>query len=262
MHAVCHPPIPSHSQSNLPFLHRDGALPSKPVFPPSPLNSSRLPISKQVRSSGDVDGENTAQMQKRKRRLELQLITSRLSRPFAIPSAYLVGRTGSRVAVWTRSKIIGTNFLRRAAILNSMRKKGLHARKRDNEQLKSIQAYDAGKNPDLEYIAEEAEEGPRLVIDDISEQERPPQTNTFSVGVSNYDAFDEEGDPYDEDSQDEDENGLIYSNFNDCDSRVTSNDDNEFFAPESFLGRSRLIEKQASEEVVQFATGRRKVPLA
>lgn len=201
-------------------------------------------------------------MQKKKRRLRVELITSRLSKPFATPSTYVVGRSGLKIAVWARPKITGTNLLRKAAILNSMRKKGLPARRRVNEQLKIIQAFDAGENPDLECITEHAEDGPSRTVDANKEKEEPLHIKVSTVGVSNYDAFDEEGDPYDEDSQDEGDGDLIYSNFNDHNSGNSPIDDYECLEPSNFLGRSCLVERHSSEEVLQFGSGRRKVPSA
>ena len=153
---------------------------------------------------------------------------------------------------------MGTNLLRKAAILNSMRKKGLPARRRVTEQLKTIQAFDAGENPDLECITEQAGDGPSRTVDTNQEKEESLQTKVSTVGVSNYDAFDEEGDPYDEDSQDEGDSGLIYSNFNDHHSGESLIDDYDCLEPATFLSRSCLVARHSSE----FASERRKVASA
>ncbi len=77
------------------------------------------------RSRLHEDGE---QLQRKKRRLRLDLVTSRLSKPYATPTTHIVGRTHSRVGVWARQRLSGGKLLRKAAILNCIAMK----RKREN----------------------------------------------------------------------------------------------------------------------------------
>ena len=101
------------------------------AYPPSSSSTSpifRAPSSTQTaatigpqkclkRSRLQEDGE---QLQRKKRRLRLNLVTSRLSKPYATPTTHIVGRTHSRVGVWARQRLSGGKLLRKAAILNSI----------------------------------------------------------------------------------------------------------------------------------------------
>lgn len=64
-------------------------------------------------------------MRKKKRRLRLFLITSRLSLPFSSPATNIVDRGSSKIAVWAKQKALGRNLLRKAAILNRIRRRAL-----------------------------------------------------------------------------------------------------------------------------------------
>ena len=76
---------------------------------------------KRTRPQTDVDGEGSENTQNKKRRLSLELMTSRLSRPYATPSTHIINRKPVKTGPWTRRDFSGKNLLRRAAILNSMR---------------------------------------------------------------------------------------------------------------------------------------------
>ncbi|KAF2745006.1 hypothetical protein M011DRAFT_382657, partial [Sporormia fimetaria CBS 119925] len=98
---------------------------------------------KRQRPLTDIDGENS-QLQKKKRRLRLFLITSRLSPQFSHPATNIVDRGSSKIAVWAKQKALGRNLLRKAAILNRVRRQGVmnlegciaatSAEKRDGER--------------------------------------------------------------------------------------------------------------------------------
>lgn len=49
---------------------------------------------KRCRPSTDVDGPNTSSLSCKKRRLRLELITSRLSQPFSLPATHILNREG------------------------------------------------------------------------------------------------------------------------------------------------------------------------
>jgi hypothetical protein len=76
---------------------------------------------KRRRATGDIDGEHSC-MQKKKRRLRLFLITSRLSPQYSHPATNIVDRGSSKIAVWAKQKSLGRNLLRKAAILNRIRR--------------------------------------------------------------------------------------------------------------------------------------------
>lgn len=86
-------------------------------FRPRPLDQ---PSSKRGRALADIDGEHSC-LYKKKRRLRLFLITSRLSPQFSHPATNIVDRGSSKIAVWAKQKALGRNLLRKAAILNRIR---------------------------------------------------------------------------------------------------------------------------------------------
>lgn len=84
--------------------------------------SNTRPIADQVpkrdRQEEHVEDEDIINIPRKKRRLRHDLITSRLSKPYATPSTYIANRQALRNGVWTRQKIPGRGLLRKAAILN------------------------------------------------------------------------------------------------------------------------------------------------
>ncbi|KAJ4372738.1 hypothetical protein N0V86_008103 [Didymella sp. IMI 355093] len=84
-------------------------------------------LRKRGRAAADIDGEHSC-LHKKKRRLRLFLITSRLSPQFSHPATNIVDRGSSKIAVWTKQKNLGRNLLRKAAILNRMRRSAVAAR--------------------------------------------------------------------------------------------------------------------------------------
>ncbi|KAF2627394.1 hypothetical protein BU25DRAFT_62856 [Macroventuria anomochaeta] len=94
------------------------------IFLPRPsLPDSR----KRGRAAANIDGEHSC-TQKKKRRLRLFLITSRLSPQFSHPATNIVDRGSSKIAVWAKQKALGRNILRKAAILNRIRRRAVSAR--------------------------------------------------------------------------------------------------------------------------------------
>ncbi|KAF1957792.1 hypothetical protein CC80DRAFT_382863, partial [Byssothecium circinans] len=79
---------------------------------------------KRGRSVGDIDGEHSC-LHKKKRRLRLFLITSRLSPQFSHPATNIVDRGSSKIAVWAKQKALGRNLLCKAAILNRIRRRSV-----------------------------------------------------------------------------------------------------------------------------------------
>ncbi|KAK2754584.1 hypothetical protein FQN54_006985 [Arachnomyces sp. PD_36] len=90
----------------------------------------RLLHPKRRRPLADVDGEGTeaVQKKKKKRRLRLSFVTSRLSRPFSAPPTHIITRGSSKIAVWAKQKALKRSSLRRAAIMNRLRKNALSTR--------------------------------------------------------------------------------------------------------------------------------------
>ena len=126
-------PGTEHFQIPIPML--DLAQPTiafkrLPLPEPSLTFLPRLSLSdskKRGRAAADIDGEHSC-LQKKKRRLRLFLITSRLSPQFSHPATNIVDRGSSKIAVWAKQKTIGRNLLRKAAILNRIRRGAVAAR--------------------------------------------------------------------------------------------------------------------------------------
>src|SRR5215470_15522508 len=98
-------------------------------LPPHPLSTPLTfpphPAPAPVRSSlkRPLPLHDTAHIgSRKKRRLRLTLITSRLSRPFSTPATHAVDKGRSKIAVWAKSKRLCGGLLRKAAILNRMRR--------------------------------------------------------------------------------------------------------------------------------------------
>lgn len=87
---------------------------STTLKPKCPLQSR-----KRTRPLADID--NLESDSKKKRRLRLLLITSRLSRPFSTPATHIVDRGSSKIAVWAKKKSLVPQVLRKAAIMNHIR---------------------------------------------------------------------------------------------------------------------------------------------
>ncbi|KAI9649159.1 hypothetical protein NHQ30_001726 [Ciborinia camelliae] len=183
----------------------------------SPFTSSVLPHrpSKRARALSDVDG-NDINGGRKKRRLRLHLITSRLSRPFSVPASNIANRGGCAKNVVLgggRKKLglrqhHGKNVLRKVAILNRVRMQMDEARDfmkvRHDERKKHEERLGLGMGMDVHL---------REIV--TGKQNR--RCNEFvlppsPLGRSNYDALDSE----DEMCMDEAEDGgqEIYSDFN------------------------------------------------
>lgn len=73
---------------------------------------------KRKRTNNDAAGAGPI---RKKRRLRLTLITSRLSQPFAVPTTHIADRGRSRIAAWAKQQkkaLWGRALLRKAAVLN------------------------------------------------------------------------------------------------------------------------------------------------
>ncbi|KAH0547572.1 hypothetical protein FGG08_000297 [Glutinoglossum americanum] len=159
--------------------------PSSPRPAHRPAQNSR----KRNRPLADVDGDTSGGIMKKKRRLRLVLITSRLSLPFSAPPTHIVDRGMSKIAVWAKQKALGRNLLRKAAIMNRIRKRRAEASEiKGPNFIKHQDTVAQAQLPRRQFIP------------------LPPSP----LGLSNYDALDMEDDFRDEGSGD----SLVYSDFN------------------------------------------------
>lgn len=211
--------------------------PTKPASsqskPPSPC-PERSPLLKRARPRADVDGEGSENTQKKKRRLRLYLITSRLSKPYASPATHIISRKALRIGIWARQKVLGRNLLRKVACLNSIRIKRLAAREAEQRRsafARMVSMCDNVYVTDLGIVANGSrKQQSSPMAASLPRQYNPPSPSP--LGLSNYDAFDYEDDPVDEDDDDDASgNDLVYSDFSALSADDSNSDDNSYFDP-------------------------------
>ncbi|KAI5781439.1 hypothetical protein EDC01DRAFT_619586 [Geopyxis carbonaria] len=104
---------------------------------PTPESSETTYPRKRARPLADIDGLDTDLREySKKRRIRLKLITSRLSEPFAVPPTNIQDRANCpRGCMWARSRNVARNALRKAAILNKIRRDTMAAREAQQKQV-------------------------------------------------------------------------------------------------------------------------------
>lgn len=118
------------------FTFTAGSIPPCRLSFPRPSPPPEKPRLKRHRPLTDVDGEESSgKTRKKKRRLRLHLITSRLSSPFAAPSTHIVDRGSSKIAIWAKQRALGRNELRKAAIMNHVRMRAVAAQEAKQRQM-------------------------------------------------------------------------------------------------------------------------------
>ena len=152
---------------------------------------------KRRRALSDVDGEGNEG--RKKRRLRLHLITSRLSRPFSQPASNIVNRGISKIPVWgARNRAVGKIGLRKTAIMNAVRLR--------MDAAKDFMRLEQERSKERLPLREIVVQKPRF-----HDMPLPPSP----LGLSNYDALDIEDDFYDPyDDGGVDRMSSIYSDFN------------------------------------------------
>jgi hypothetical protein len=141
MDPVCH-----DETHNMTFTFR--VLPPPPLsFAPSPAPSTppSNPLQeppyprKRARPLADIDGlDFDIRDYTKKRRLRLKLITSRLSEPFAVPPTNILERGNCpRVALWAKTRCVARSALRKAAILNKIKRDAMAAREAHERQVEA-----------------------------------------------------------------------------------------------------------------------------
>lgn len=168
---------------------------------------------KRRRALSDVDGDGNEG--RKKRRLRLHLITSRLSRPYSQPATNIVNRSGSKVAILgVKSKALGRSELRKAAIMNRVR----------------IRMDEAKDFIRLENERGRAKLSMREIVLQKPRTHEPPLPPS-PLGISNYDAIDLEDDIYiDQDFLNGGANrgSDIYSDFNIMNPITSDGDDYDY----------------------------------
>ncbi|KAL8773352.1 MAG: hypothetical protein Q9209_001746 [Squamulea sp. 1 TL-2023] len=190
---------------------------------------------KRVRLQTDVEGENSVDIHRKKRRLRVNLVTSRLSLPYATPATHIIpSRRTQRLGPWSRPRLRVHSPLRRAAILNAIRARETTARpigRREVSLLKTLKSKPESDHTEIDLVTN----GIRTPSDSPPEGNLPQghiPPSPSPLGPPNYNAFDEEDDHFDEDDMDSaDEGEDVYSNFNDLEDTETNTEDYESLCP-------------------------------
>ncbi|KAI9799860.1 MAG: hypothetical protein M1833_003782 [Piccolia ochrophora] len=207
----------------------------KPSSPPIDTSIPRMAL-KRGRPLADVDGEGPVRARKKKRRLRLLLITSRLSLPFSAPPTHIVDRGASKIAVWARQKALGRNVLRKAAIMNSIREQAAAARRAEQRQLElARQAF-------IRHQSSIAQVPRRQYIP------LPPSP----LGLSNYDALDLEDDIQCQDDDDESDGNTVYSDFSILDPSESVIDDYDSLHDFDSLPQKRRPPSPPDEKMLEM----------
>lgn len=96
-------------------------LPSRSFSPTRSTELVTRKLLKRSRSREEIDRFEES-VSRKKRRLRHELVTSRLSRPYATPATH-IARGAWRLGVWARQRLSGGLLIRKGAILNSIAKK-------------------------------------------------------------------------------------------------------------------------------------------
>jgi len=163
-------------------------------FSKSPKSFSR----KRIRALADIGDQPSGP--KKKRRLRLLLITSRLSRPFSTPATHIVDRGSSKIAVWAKQKHLVPQALRKAAIMNRVRRKTLER----EAWLRKDSGISVGE--DERAGVRKAVLGNMGIAGPNGFGRSAPARKTVEhslspLGLSNYDALDDEDGFYDDEHQ-------------------------------------------------------------
>ncbi|KAI9703149.1 MAG: hypothetical protein M1836_007714 [Candelina mexicana] len=153
---------------------------SRPILYEPLTYTCRQERFKRCRPLADVDGEGSEKVRKKKRRLRLILCTSRLSQPYAVPPTHIVDRGPSKIAVWAKQKALGKSMLRKAAIMNCIKKAAI-ARETEQRELEAAQRA---------YL-------PKPVVAQLPRRPYVPLPPS-PLGLSNYDALDMEDELHDD----------------------------------------------------------------
>lgn len=100
------PRRPAHNNDVAPPAFALSLAPPRPPRPPSPSPAATARGDdnprKRRRRLTDVDGECTSATLRKKRRLRLTLVTSRLSQPYSAPASNIIERAQNKAAAWAR----------------------------------------------------------------------------------------------------------------------------------------------------------------
>ncbi|KAL8873709.1 MAG: hypothetical protein Q9174_000872 [Haloplaca sp. 1 TL-2023] len=195
--------------------------------------SKSQPILKRHRLPTDIDGEDSVDTQRKKRRLRVDLFTSRLSQPYATPTTHILSRKTLRLGPWARPRPRARSPLRRVAIMNSFMARRTAAKRLDFKETKLLSALKAPSESghvEVDLITE----GIRTPRDPCPESHVPQPylpPAPSPLAFCDYDVFDEE-DPFDdEDTDNSTEGDSVYSDFNHLDNGNADIEDYDSLSP-------------------------------
>ena len=238
---------------NIPSTITPSPEPLPITFPLTIRETNSQSFLKRYRSEADVDGDDSIDAQRKKRRLRFDLVTSRLSQPYATPTTHIITRKGRRPGPWVKPRSTVRSPLRRAAILNAIRKKRTPAKNFGPKEADLL----TGLNPQKESAHTEVDlitQGVRTPRGPMPNEYSPQQhllPSPSPLGPSNYDALDEDDDPFEDDAEGTEDGDTVYSNFNDLDGADTDIDD--YDTPCSFGGDEDDFDSWSPETVRQPA---------
>lgn len=140
----------------------------------------------------------------------MELITSRLSKPFAMPPTHIISKNASsRVGIWARQKVLGNNLLRKVALLNLIRMKSkLAAREAERRQLefaRMVSMYDNVYVTEADAnvtAADQHQDQDHPAATPFNEQTPPPSPSFMLGQFADYDVIE-----YEQEASDSDEDG-------------------------------------------------------
>ena len=159
---------------------------------------------------------------RKKRRLRLKLITSRLSRPFSSPSSHIIDRGASKIAIWAKQKCLGRNLLRKAAIMNRVRQQSAAAAAVRASDQRTLEAARQAFMYVSELAARQSRSCPDRMLNGGSRRQcqivQIPRREYIPLppsplGLSNYDALDLEDEIHLEQHEEEHVVPTMYSDF-------------------------------------------------
>ncbi|KAL8763696.1 MAG: hypothetical protein Q9184_000591 [Pyrenodesmia sp. 2 TL-2023] len=205
-----------------------------PTSFPLTIRESNAPQSnlKRHRVETDVDGENSVES-KKKRRLRLDLVTSRLSQPYATPTTHIITRKFPRPGPWAKPRTRVRSPLRRAAILNAIRIRRAPAKNFgpwETNLLTGLKPQTELDHTEVDLITQGVRTPRGPMPNGCSPQQYLPPPPSPLGPSKYYDALDDDDDPYEED-EDSDKTDTVYSNFNHISGRDLDVEDYDMHSP-------------------------------
>lgn len=247
---------------HLPITVKSTSHPTPTTILSTIQDSNSQSLLKRHRPETDVDGEGSVDVQKKKRRLRLDLVTSRLSQPYATPTTHIISRISRRPRAWTSPRVPVRSPLRRAAILNAIRIQRMPAKQFGPKEVDLLTGLNSQKESDrTEFdLTTQGVRTPRGPMPKDDSPQHPLPTLPSPLGPSNYEALDEYDDPFEEDEEEDvSDEDSVYSNFNNLDGADTE-DIEDYDTPYTFGGEDEPYRPWTPEVIVQSTDLKTEMP--